>query len=46
MDGEVYGQIGPYEKWPRVQFFNMSFGQGVVATMIQMASAYAVLANG
>ncbi len=46
MDGEVYGQIGPYEKWPRVQFFNMSFGQGVVATMIQMASAYSVLANG
>jgi cell division protein FtsI/penicillin-binding protein 2 len=45
-DGEVYAQIAPYEKWPRAQFFNMSFGQGISVTMLQMASAYSVLANG
>lgn len=46
IDGEVYAQIPPYEKWPRAQFFNMSFGQGVSVTMLQMAAAYSVLANG
>lgn len=45
-DGEVYAQMAPYEKWPRAQFFNMSFGQGVSVTMLQMATAYSVLANG
>jgi cell division protein FtsI/penicillin-binding protein 2 len=45
-DGEVYAQIPPYEKWPRAQFFNMSFWQGVSVTMLQMAAAYSVLANG
>lgn len=46
MDGETYSQISPYEKWSRMQFFTMSFGQGVTATMLQMATAYSVLANG
>jgi cell division protein FtsI/penicillin-binding protein 2 len=46
IEGEVYAQIPPYEKWPRAQFFNMSFGQGVSVTMLQMAAAYSVLANG
>jgi cell division protein FtsI/penicillin-binding protein 2 len=46
IEGEVYAQIPPYEKWPRAQFFNMSFGQGISVTMLQMASAYSVLANG
>lgn len=46
MDGEVYAQVSSYEKWPRIQFFNMSFGQGINATMLQMAAAYSVLANG
>lgn len=43
---EVYAQIPPYEKWPRAQFFNMSFGQGISVTMLQMAAAYSALANG
>jgi cell division protein FtsI/penicillin-binding protein 2 len=46
MDGEVYAQVSSYEKWPRIQFFNMSFGQGINVTMLQMAAAYSVLANG
>lgn len=46
MDGEVFSQISPYDRWSRAQFFTMSFGQGISATLIQMASAYNVLANG
>ncbi len=46
LDGEAYAQIGPYEKWPRIQFFTMSFGQWVNVTMLQMAAAYSVIANG
>ena len=46
LDGESYAQIGSYEKWPRVQFFTMSFGQGINVSMLQMATAYSVIANG
>lgn len=46
LDGENTVQIAPYEKWSRVQFFTMSFGQGISVNMLQMASAYNVLANG
>ena len=46
IDGEVYSQISNYEKWSRIQFMTMSFGQGISATLLQMASAYSVLANG
>lgn len=46
MDGEVYSQINNYDKWSRIQFFNMSFGQGISATVLQMATAYSALANG
>ncbi len=46
LDGEAYAQIGSYEKWSRAQFFTMSFGQGINATMLQMATAYSVIANG
>ena len=46
LDGENYSQISPYEKWSRTQLFTMSFGQGISATMLQMATAYSVIANG
>lgn len=46
LDGEHYAQISPYEKWSRTQFFTMSFGQGINITLLQMAAAYSVLANG
>lgn len=46
LDGETYSRIDPYEKWSRTQFFTMSFGQGIDVTMLQMAAAYWVLANG
>lgn len=46
LDGEHFSQISPYEKWSRTQFFTMSFGQGINATLLQMAAAYSVIANG
>jgi cell division protein FtsI/penicillin-binding protein 2 len=46
IDGEVFSQISSYEKWSRIQFFTMSFGQGINATLLQMATAYSILANG
>jgi cell division protein FtsI/penicillin-binding protein 2 len=46
LDGETYAQIWPHEKWPRVQFFTMSFGHWINVTMLQMATAYSVIANG
>ncbi len=46
LDGEVFSQIAPNEKWSRMQFFTMSFWQGISATMVQMAAAYSTLANG
>lgn len=46
LDGETTSRIDPYEKWSRAQFFTMSFGQGIDVTMLQMAAAYSVLANG
>jgi cell division protein FtsI/penicillin-binding protein 2 len=46
LDGENYAQLTPAEKWSRAQFFTTSFGQGISATVLQMAAAYSVLANG
>lgn len=46
LDGEAFAQIGSYEKWSRAQLFTMSFGQGINVTMLQMAAAYSVIANG
>ena len=46
LEWEVFAKIDPYEKWSRTQFFTMSFWQGINVTQLQMAAAYAVLANG
>ncbi|MGE4444019.1 MAG: peptidoglycan D,D-transpeptidase FtsI family protein [Candidatus Altimarinota bacterium] len=46
LEGEVFGRLEPYERWSRAQLFTTSFGLGINATMIQMASAYSALANG
>jgi stage V sporulation protein D (sporulation-specific penicillin-binding protein) len=46
LEGEVFGKIDPYEKWSRAKLFTQSFGQGITATVLQMATAYSVLANG
>jgi len=46
LEGEVFGKIDPYEKWSRAKLFTMAFGQGITATVLQMAAAYSVIANG
>ncbi len=46
LEWEVFGRLDPYERWSRAQLFTTSFWQWITATMIQMASAYSVLANG
>lgn len=46
LEWEVFWRLDPYEKWSRAQLFTTSFWQWITATMIQMAAAYSVLANG
>jgi cell division protein FtsI (penicillin-binding protein 3) len=44
--GEVKGMIHPPEKWPKVALGNISFGQGISVTAIQLTSALSAIANG
>lgn len=46
LPGEVAGMLPRHEKWSRIVHSNISFGQGLSVTPIQMARAYAALANG
>lgn len=46
LDWEISGRLDSYERWSQAQLFTTSFGQWITATMLQMASAYSVLANG
>jgi len=46
LEGETFRKIDPYEKWSRAKLFTMAFGQGITATVLQMATAYSTLANG
>ena len=46
LEGEVSSRMDPWQKWSRTQLFTSSFGQGVTATVLQMAAAYGTLANG
>jgi cell division protein FtsI/penicillin-binding protein 2 len=44
--GEVKGIMVPSSEWSGVSILNVPIGQGISATLVQMARAYAVLANG
>jgi cell division protein FtsI (penicillin-binding protein 3) len=44
--GEVAGYVRPSKTWQEIDFANVSFGQGLTSTPLQLASAYATLANG
>lgn len=46
MDGEVYAQIPNVDRWTTSTLYTNSFGQGIAATVLQMATAYSVIANG
>ena len=40
------GRLPDYNNVPLVQFFNNTYGQGMLATPLQMAITYAALING
>ena len=46
LPGERSGQVRPVAEWGDVAFANISFGQGMTATPMQIASAMAAFANG
>ncbi len=43
--GEVAGLLNPYQDWHKVQLATISYGYGLSVTPLQLASAYAALAN-
>ena len=46
LPGESCGIVRPAHTWKQVDLANHGFGQGVAVTAIQLASAYAAIANG
>ncbi len=45
LPGEIAGILPTLQNWSRIKLVTASFGQGVAVTPLQLASAYAVLAN-
>lgn len=45
LPGEATGILRPYEKWSDINFSNITFGQGLSVTAMQMTQAFATLAN-
>lgn len=45
LPGATSGILDPWEKWSDIQGANISFGQGMTASPLQVAAAFAVLAN-
>ena len=43
---EAVGHMMPPDKWRPIRLGNVGFGQGIAVTPLQMAAAYAVVANG
>jgi cell division protein FtsI (penicillin-binding protein 3) len=46
LPGESAGLLNPVKQWKDVELANISFGQGLGVTMLQMADAYLCIANG
>jgi cell division protein FtsI (penicillin-binding protein 3) len=44
--GEAHGRLWPASTWQPIDLANHGFGQGVAVTPIQLAVAYAAIANG
>lgn len=45
LPGATAGLLAPHEKWSDIQMANISFGQGMSASPLQVAAAFAALAN-
>ena len=46
LPGEVGGIMRPLNRWAQIDLATTSFGQGISVTAMQMAAAYAAIANG
>ncbi|HOM77743.1 MAG TPA: penicillin-binding protein 2 [bacterium] len=46
LEGEDTGIIRPFETWTDIDLANISFGQGISATPLQVLNAFNVFANG
>jgi cell division protein FtsI (penicillin-binding protein 3) len=46
LPGESPGMVRPAAKWGRIHLVTTAFGQGIAATPLQMARAFAAIANG
>ncbi|MBI2891306.1 MAG: penicillin-binding protein 2 [Nitrospirae bacterium] len=46
LPGEIRGLVSSYRSWTPVDLANISYGQGLAVTPIQMVAAFAVFANG
>jgi cell division protein FtsI (penicillin-binding protein 3) len=46
LPGERAGMVRPIERWGDIGFANVSFGQGMTATPLQIAAAMSAIANG
>jgi cell division protein FtsI (penicillin-binding protein 3) len=46
LPGESEGLLSTYTKWSPIQFATIAFGQGIAVTPLQMAMAFAAIANG
>lgn len=44
--GEAAGKVQGFDEWARITGYNVSFGQGITATPIQMVRAFGAIANG
>jgi len=44
--GEVRGSLGNYQNWRPIKQATLSYGYGVSVTLLQLAKAYAAIANG
>lgn len=46
LQGEIGGMLANANRWSLVQFANVSFGQGMAATPLQVATAFTAIASG
>lgn len=46
LPGATKGILAPYKEWSDIQGANISFGQGMTASPLQVAAAFSALANG
>lgn len=46
LNGEVAGRVPPFKDWHDINRANISFGQGISVTPMEIVAAYAAIANG